>query len=480
MTISIPIEAELYEYTEDSSNGTPVVYEYSNAKTYEKNQLVSAGAKLFRAKQYIENKLLTNLHLSIENDDADLIHYIEYRPGIRINRFWSSKMYTDPYEAPEEVIKYKYDYGFVLFDYPMVSDMDEVYHTDDTGNFPVPPGNHDYVEFVLNAADVDVKTYTDGSSPASPGTLDTTTNMSFTDFATNYPGYIFITNNTPFKYVSTIGGVWEDNTAYVREDIVDIQFTTDNIANDTRLDSVGVFPQAAVLDNKNYTYHAAKVKSTYTLQAKEAFDTVALTGLIADTVTLTFKQADGTQIGTPVVYTVDNRRESRGVMSDYVTTIVLYCPHDTELTTMVPVGGFVVVEVEAASLQVGGILLGVAADLGITDFIFSTKFIDFSPVEENFSVIEYKEGLKVREFNGSFQFWTTNFDLHDRLLLSLGGKRIIINGSDTTDNAATDSANRFTATMMIGRIQSLNLDTTSTQDRLSDLAKARFTIREQV
>jgi hypothetical protein len=213
----------------------------------------------------------------------------------------------------------------------------------------------------------------------------------------------------------------------------------------------------------------------------DKFDTLALGRIKADNINIRFYEGS-TLVYELLNYEIDNRRDIRGESADYPTTTVIYCVHENPqiLTTVLPAGSKVEVELLGADIFIGTLQLGLAIPLGVTDFSFTTKFQDFSPVEKVFNVIRYVEGLKVKDYIGSFRFWTTEFDIHDRFFVSAGGKLLIINGSDTTNNCEVNSQDRFACTALLGRIKSMPLKTIKEDDRLGVLAQASFEIREIV
>jgi len=484
MTISIPTQASLYSFEQASTNPAIEQYVLDDVTTYQTGDIVAHDHELYQALEDVENRPLTDIYNKLNDMQPKYLQRIHYKGGVTTFHTKITKLFIDEDVTPNNVFTWKYDYDFVLFDRPMISDMDEVLNPDASGNFTETTDPHDYVMFHLVSGGVERTTYTGGTSPASPGTSQGTTTMTFADFSNEYAGHLWLTDVATYDIHSTMGrayGGGSTQTQIIRDGTQNIVFNTDlSAAGDPRFISVEDFPALSVTDGKNYTTSLVRGWGEYTLKLEEIADTVALTGLIADSVEITFKDASGNVLSGPHIRNIESNRDRRGLMSSHPTTHIFYSPSDTELTTPIEAGGLVVVKLIGALTSLGGITPGVAVDLGFTDLVFSTKFIDFSPTEEVFNVIQYTEGLKVREYTGSCNFWTENFDMHDRLLLSLGTGLIIFNGSDTLNNEIPDSRNRFTATMMVGRLKSMTLSSKKVEDRMAELAQAKFIIREQV
>lgn len=480
MTLSIPLAATLHSYAADSSNQNNPTYEVSNSVSYEKDTLVVSDVKMYRAEQDVTNHFLTNLHTLLKQDDEHIITSIEYTSSLRISRLSTTRFYIDPYQSPEVAVNLKHEYQFVLLDWPMISDMTGFVYMDSAGDFPPPMGLNDYVEFQLSGAGthITIQNYTNGSSPFAPGTPTTATTVTIAAFAAAYPNYILVRDDATSSFVSTLGGVWVEDQVMIKDAIMTIMFETGPVGNDTRFSTNVNYAPSAVMDGKNYTYNFAKVEAQYMLAVPAAYDCVALTGLVCATVSVDFYDNQHNLVNSIIDRPVDNTTDVRQATPEKPTTLVLYNP-GVLIPTLVD-GGFVKVTVKGSKTFVGGIHVGVSVDMGLTDFAFSTKFIDLSPTETLFGVVSYVEGLKVREYTGTFSFWTTAFDTHDKLLTALGGSTLIVNGSDTTDNLTPDSQDRFTATMMVGRVSSLGLNTVKQDDVLGEFAQAKFTIREQV
>lgn len=482
MILSLPVKTTLHDFTPGPATPAPVLFKVDNG-FYPKGALVTVESRMYRTSTETRTFSLQHGGGYIESNSPSLLHEIEYVNGLRVNYLREDQWYLDFYGLFFPVLKLDYKVPFVRFNYPMISDLTQKVFKNSAGTFDMPGGVHDYIEFVHNGGNITVKMYTGGTSPGNPGALTSSSTQPFPIFAENYPGYVFVLNDWTLS--STIAGIYHSNNDSVKEDIFTLIYeSSPTLSIDPRIVKVLDYPPSSVLDGKDYTYNASWQEAEYIVRTDEVFDCVAIAGLTAYRVTVTFYESDGyaigAQVGNPQVVFVNLQSDLRGLVYADYTTIVVYSPSDNALTTPIP-GGYAKIVVEASEeARVGGIYLGASADLGLTDFSFSTKFLDFSPIEENFHVIQYKAGLKVRELTGTFSFWTIYYDLHDRLLLGLGEGRVILDGSDTTYNEYTDSKSYFSALRMVGRMKSIKLKTDKEDDRLGTRATASFTIREQV
>jgi hypothetical protein len=483
MTISEPVKTKLVEYTEDASN---VIKPYEWNTDYDKHDKVSVYSGTYRAKQPARTNATSNPRELLANAANDINEFF-----VKFVRCETDRTFYHPHldaywvftNAPNPAkLLASWGYGFMLWGYAFPRSLSGTFTPDLYGNINFPPaGTSEYIKFEMDGANVVVTKYSGGTSMQNPGTVDSTQTHTTDAFAAAYPNLIFFDDMTQFK--ATLNQEWETDT----QTILNVAFATQfggslDIQDDTRWLKLTTYEPEFILDAKNYTGLAAKTRCSITVEGGAKFDTLALGGVIAEKIDVSFIHYDGTVVYALQNYLIDNRRDIREETTPYGTTVILYAAHENEniMTQVLPEGSRVKIDLYGDNIFVGKAQLGLAVDVGITDFNFTTEFVDFSPVEVIFNVVHYKEGLKVKDYKGSFRFWTQRFDIYDRLFVSLGGKQIIINGSDTTDNCRLDSTDRFAATMLLGRIKKMPLKTVKTDDRLGVLAQADFTIREIV
>ena len=68
----------------------------------------------------------------------------------------------------------------------------------------------------------------------------------------------------------------------------------------------------------------------------------------------------------------------------------------------------------------------------------------------------------------------------NRLIESIGGNTIILNGSDTIDNLVPDNLTTFSSTMLVGRWKISQLQTKLKDRDIAQMATYAFTLEEQV
>jgi len=68
----------------------------------------------------------------------------------------------------------------------------------------------------------------------------------------------------------------------------------------------------------------------------------------------------------------------------------------------------------------------------------------------------------------------------NRLMLKIGGAKVVVNSSDSTLNEQPDGQHVFDATMMIARFTKFELATSEKHKRVGELAQYVFTLEELV
>jgi hypothetical protein len=226
-------------------------------------------------------------------------------------------------------------------------------------------------------------------------------------------------------------------------------------------------------DDKNYTYVTGAGTMTYTVKGAGNFDTVALGRIKADTATITFKDAVGVVVGTPITRTIDASRDEAGHLEQWHTTEVFYS--DSVITN-----GTVEMTLTGATIELGLMMLGMSVDSGFTNLELLNSFKDFSVYQEDeWGNIDYVPRAKKSVYKGSVDILITNYDRTNRLLISLGGLLVIVDGSDAR-NATPDSENIFAATQMIGRFFDISQKTLIKEKDMDKIANYTFTLEETV
>ena len=231
----------------------------------------------------------------------------------------------------------------------------------------------------------------------------------------------------------------------------------------------------APVDGKEYTFFYDYAPIEYTVNGgTNSFDSIALIGLISDTVEVTFLPSDGSAAIPTIVITPDNKRDVNTILPEYPTVSVVYAPR--------PIVGSVHLKFNSAyKVRLGGVLLGQSVNAGFTNLEFTNKFNDYSPYEKDqWGNISRIEGVKTNVFTGTVDIEITDYDMINRLLMSIGGSTVILNGSDNKNNSTIDNFNFFAATLVVGRISNFGLKTKLDNKLLSQKATYTFAIEANV
>lgn len=234
----------------------------------------------------------------------------------------------------------------------------------------------------------------------------------------------------------------------------------------------------AVVDGKNYSIASGFDVIEYEIISNGKFDTVAFGGLIGEFLNVEFLDVDGNVVYTIVDREINNQIDILGRHPYKPTTEVLYCPVDIER------GGKVKITIRNSDeeVEVGTILTGLSVQAGFTNLLFQNKFKDFSPTEQDqWGNVSYIEGTKVNIHTGTVDAPIQAYDFMNRMMLAIGGKIVIVNGSGERHNDKPDAfKGHFYATMMIGRMKNFALTTTLDKKRLGEVAKYKIEIEEIV
>lgn len=226
-------------------------------------------------------------------------------------------------------------------------------------------------------------------------------------------------------------------------------------------------------DGKNYTFMEAAAPVEYLIRGDSLFNTLAITGVIAETIEVTFVPYSGDPIQT-ITITPANNRDIYNRLQPYQSTVIVYAPRDIT-------GNVHVKLISDSNVRIGGFFLGLSTNAGFTNLTFGNKFKDYSPYEKDqFGNILYIDGVKTNIYSGTVDVPITNYDMVNRLMASIGGNTVILNGSDNKENNDTDSENFFSATMVVGRVRGFNLKTKLDNKLMSQMATYTFEIEEDI
>ncbi len=235
-----------------------------------------------------------------------------------------------------------------------------------------------------------------------------------------------------------------------------------------------------MLDNKNYTNFKTSGEVHFTIKSEGSFNTLALSGLIAHEVDLLFSDSAGTQITAINNYNPANNRDIDFILPDYKTTSVFYSYNNGE-AEVIPKGGTVRVTLRGSYIELGTAQLGLGVNAGFTNLVFQNEFLDLSPVEKDqWHNITYVKGLRINVHSGTVDIPITSYDMMNRLMISIGGETVIINGSGSVDNTPPTSDCIFASTMMVGRMENIKLTTKMKDKEMGEMATYTFKVVENV
>ncbi len=237
-----------------------------------------------------------------------------------------------------------------------------------------------------------------------------------------------------------------------------------------------------MLDNKNYTKFDASGEVSFEIKSEGQFNTIAFGGVIADTIDVLFKDANGNQVADVNDYTPTNNRDKNFKLPDYKSTAIIYSYDDNNNELKyIPTGGTATVTLKGTYIELGTVQLGLSVNAGFTNLVFQNEFIDLSPVEKDqWHNITYVKGLRINVHSGTVDIPIQEYDMINRLMISIGGETVILNGSSSTDNTPPTSGCIFASTMILGRMENIKLATKMKDKELGDMATYTFKIVENV
>ena len=228
----------------------------------------------------------------------------------------------------------------------------------------------------------------------------------------------------------------------------------------------------------NLAYTAIKQAGDFTLSFEVLYeiDVLGFSGVVAGEVII---EIPGNSGNPAYILSIapDNTVDIDGRLPGYKTTEFAYLKYPFS-------GGVVKLHFKKGFddlIEIGMVTGGLTADAGFTNLVLSNKFKDYSPYEKDkFGNILYVEGVKTNIYSGTVDIRISDYDRINRLMTSIGGKTVMLNGSDTTNNLPPDGKNVFASTRIIGRIRNFVLKTKLDNKLMSQMATYSFEIEEDV
>lgn len=227
---------------------------------------------------------------------------------------------------------------------------------------------------------------------------------------------------------------------------------------------------ARPFDGSNYTksYRTAS-DMQYTIVLDEPSNMFVLGFVKGTKFSYTFSDGGGSGVNIPI----DGTRDESGVLSDWYTTVVIYAD------TTVPTNGTLQITIDGDEL--GTFMSGAYVDAGMSTLSFKSGFKDFSTFEyDPWGNPQYIDRAKVMTYSGTVDIPIAHYDRLVRLMSSLGKNIVIVDGSDNTDNDASDSENVFASTQFVGRTMAWNQQTKIKNKDMDAIATYSFTFEEIV
>jgi hypothetical protein len=234
-------------------------------------------------------------------------------------------------------------------------------------------------------------------------------------------------------------------------------------------------------DGKNYT--AAKIdtseindKAEYTFITLDDCDSIAFGKVLCDSIDVHITDLNGNPLFELNNFTVDNGISTlTSAAIDYPATLVIYSSEN------IPAESVVKVTLNGSYIEIGEILPAQTIPAGFTKVNFKNNYRDFSPKEQDqWGNVFYKDGVRVSLHSGTCELPIMKYDELNRLMLLVGGNKVVINSSDSIKNQLPDGWHVFEATQMIGRFTKFELNASEQYKRIGETATYSFTIEEIV
>ena len=233
-------------------------------------------------------------------------------------------------------------------------------------------------------------------------------------------------------------------------------------------------------DGKSYTKAIVDTYDTggyarWTLLSTSEFDSVTFSKISCDHVNIQFKDLDGNVLSEVNNYKIENEVDMGNPAVEYFSTATVYAHERMPSETVIEI------EIYGEEVQIGEILVADSLNAGFTNVSFKNKFRDFSPKEQDqWGNIDYRDGVRVNVHSGTVMFPVVRYDQLNRLMLLIGGNKVVIDGSDAKGNEQPDGRKFFESTMMVGRFTSFELSTREVNKRIGDKAMYNFSVEELV
>ncbi len=251
----------------------------------------------------------------------------------------------------------------------------------------------------------------------------------------------------------------------------------------------------APFDTKQYTSVTAN-NMTWTIQCNDFFNSVALGGLRAKEVRVTFKTKDEYENNVyvePIVKQVNSLINTN--VGDEKTTEIIYAnktyvDQDYIIIEIIEnthtyTGWTAIGEGEVTKhygSEIGMIMPAMVYDVGATDISFShdLKNHDRDQVSSISGYVDHIRGNRALSHKGTFYIPATSYDEIILIDKKLTNELIAIDGSDNILNTHADNENIFDSTKIIGRVKKITMATKVSNGDIQKTLPINFEFSEVV
>lgn len=303
--------------------------------------------------------------------------------------------------------------------------------------------------------------------------------------------------------------ILRDNAIYIRTSVnapiiyitlTDYQFSVVTTPSDlSGFTRIGASNPYKAIDGSNISPAISSSPVNYVLQGGEELNSFTLAKVLADSITYTFKYEVGhseydlwldgvavTSGGNGIVKSdsraIDCKRDSKGILSHYPTTIMLYAGEQMLVDTVNNKFPLVEIDVTRASgeIQIGDFTLNNAVDAGFTKLNFGhgvQDFNDYTP--DAWGAIPEGVKAKVTKFTITTDIFLENYDYAVSFNESISGKFISIDGSDS-NGEVSDSLTVFSSLTRRVMVKSITSNSVEKDGEMWRMANVKIAVQEVV
>lgn len=243
-------------------------------------------------------------------------------------------------------------------------------------------------------------------------------------------------------------------------------------------------------DTKQYTSAKVNSSQTWVVKAPKTYLSInrdKVSSILLGKIVATDLHIDFLDLNSNVLYSKDIVVSVNSISYDLQnatdvepSTYIIYIPqsvyHDVHQASIT------ISDSNLQDTEIGFISFANHIDVGATNLTFThdIKNFDKNKVSEVSGYIDHIKGQRVVQHKGSFDIPLTDYDKMLMINKRFTQELIAIDGSDATNNEASDSKNIFQSTKLIGRTKRLGMTTRTKQNKLDDTQTITFEFEEVV